>query len=156
MNYYVNNVSFRHVQSSPIHATDFSDHATCFRLVEEMLNVRPKSYIALGIILEDEVLDRQLILQYRFSGTPGKLAVTLIDEDTGVINQDIHLFVNETGKVVGNPEDLDDETVEEIVKIILDYGEYIVLGVQWSAFLMKEHQDGALEQFFDDLTQEIH
>lgn len=156
MNYYVNSVAFNRVEPFPIDCTDFSDYPACFSIIERLLHVRPRSYIAVSIVLEEEgVEDRTLIVQYRYSGTPGKLAVTLIDPDEGLINEDLPLFLNQAGKVVSGPE-LEDETVEEIVKIILDYGEYFVLGVQWAAFLTLEQLAGTLEEYFDDLTQEIH
>lgn len=162
MNYFINGMSGRHISNFPVDLVDFTDYSACHALVEANLKRKAKSFVAMKVVLEhdeDPDEDREIVLQYRYSGTPGKLQVLIIDSDEEVIvNEDLPIFVSEKGLVAANPEDLDcEEAVEEIVKIILDYGKYIVLGVQWGAFLMKENHDGTLDQYFDELhSQEIH
>lgn len=160
MNYYVNGLTWRNIPKFQIDLTDFNDYRTCFPIIEEALKQSPGSFLAIRITIEDDdpTEDRVLVIQYRYSGD--KISVILIDElGEYAINEDYRLYLNDQGNIKGTcihgPDT--DEDLNDIVKIILDYGAYIALGVQWSAFLMKERAEGTLDQYFDDLeTQEIH
>lgn len=158
MNYYVNGMSWRHVDQFPIDFTDFTDYGACFKTVSDSLKLNPKAFLALRVVIEADNPDddEAIIVQYRYAA--GRLAIVLIDDDEYLINEGIPLYVTEEGKIGCPVDPLDgDETVEEIVKIIKDYGYYAGLGVQWAAYLMKESADGTLDQYFDELhTLEIH
>lgn len=160
MNYYVNGLTWRNVPKFPIELTNFEDYNPCFTVIEEALKQAPNAFLAVRITLEndDPTVDEILVIQYRYSGD--KISVILINEiEEYAINEDYRLYLNEQGNLKGTsihgPDT--DEDLNEIVKIILDYGVYIALGIQWSAFLLKERAEGTLDQYFDDLeTQEIH
>lgn len=158
MNYFVNGMSWRHTEHFPIDLTDYSNFSDCFSVVADSLKLRSKAFIALRLVIEadDPDEDQAIVLQYKY--VSGKLSVVLIDEDEYIINEGVPLFVSSSRKISGLVDRLDsDEYVEEIVKIIEDYGMHIALGVQWAAFLLKELENGTLEQYFDDLpSQEIH
>lgn len=160
MNYHVNGLTWRNIPKFPIELTNFEDYNACFPIIEEALKQSPRSFLAIRITIEadDPMDDRVLVIQYRYSGD--KISVILIDEIAEyAINEDYRLYLNDQGYIKGTSihGDDSDEDLEEIVKIILDYGVYVALGVQWSAFLMKERVEGTLDQYFDDLeTQEIH
>lgn len=159
MNYYVDGLTWRNIPKFPIELTDFEDYTICFPVIEEALKQAPNAFLAVRITIEnDDMTDHVLIVQYRYSGD--QISVMLIDEvEEYAINEDYRLYLNDRGFIKGTsihgPDT--DEDLEEIVKIILDYGMYIALGVQWSAFLLKERAEGTLDQYFDDIkTQEIH
>lgn len=158
MNYFVNGMSWRHTEHFPIDLTDFSDFSSCFRVLEDTLKLRSKAFLALRFVLEKDNPDEDEAIVIRYQYVSGKLSIVLINEEEYVINEGIPLFVSSSRKISGLLDKLDsDEYVEEIVKIIEDYGIYIALGVQWAAFLLKELENGTLEQYFDDLTAlEIH
>lgn len=160
MNYYVNGLNWRNIPKFPIDLTDFEDYYACFPIMEEALKQTPNSFLAIRFVLEADNPDddRVLVIQYRYTG--GKISVILIDEiEEYAINEDYRLYLSDNGHIKGTcihgPDT--DEDLNDIVKIILDYGVYVALGVQWAAFLMKERNDGTLDKYFDDLeTQEIH
>lgn len=161
MNYFINGLSGRHISNFPVDLTDFSNYSACYELVEANLKRKANAFIALKMVLEEEnpADDREIVVQYRYTGKPDRLEILIIDSDENqVLNDGAPLFVTPKALVTANPEDLDsNETIEDIVKIILDYGKYVVLGVQWAAFLMRENHEGTLDQYFDELySQEIH
>lgn len=156
MNYIINGINFRRVPSFPIDLSDFSDYFTCFPVMIEALQ-KPDSYVALKFVIEDE--SREFIVNYR-SASDGRIGISLFDEDAEeVIGERFELFLKNDGKIAGRAAEgeTSDEDRNEIVKIILDYGVYASLGVQWGAFLLKENTQGTLTKYFDELlTQEIH
>lgn len=160
MNYYVNGLNWRNIPKFPIALEDFSDYDTCFPIIEEALKQSPSSFLAIRFVIEAENPDDDSVIVIQYRHTDGKISVILIDEiNEYAINEDYRLYINPNGHLTGTsihgPDS--DEDIEEIVKIILDYGAYIALGVQWSTFLMKERYDGTLDKYFDDLeNQEIH
>lgn len=156
MNYFINGMSWRHTNASPIELNDFSDYGACFSILADAIKLKPNAFLALRVVIEADAPDEDyaFVVQYRYA--EGRLAIVLIDEDDFIINEGIPLSLTEAGKITGDPLD-SDERVEEIVKIIKDYGYYAALGVQWAVFLLKESQAGTLDQYFDELySQEIH
>lgn len=148
MNDFINGMSWRHTDTLPIDLTDFTDFPACYSIIKDTL--KPGAFIALQFVIEDV----GVVFQYRYGYDC--IGLRILEGDR-VINE-FPLFINATGKVSTLPEYLEsDESVEEIVKIIVDYGFHAVIGVQWATFLLKENLEGTLDQYFDDLnTQEIH
>lgn len=160
MNYYIDTITWRHIRKPSIDLTDFTDFETCFGLLEGILKNNPRAHITLRVVIEkdDPNLDEILIVQFYYA-EPGRLAVSIADEDENLLHQDYLLFLKSDAKIAGTSVSGEDteESRDQIVKIILDYGMYAVLGVQWALFLLKENQEGTLKQYFDDLfTLEIH
>lgn len=162
MTYTVTGVHLRQVNTTPVPLTDFTDFAACFDTVQPVLARKPGTTISLSITLEadDPMDDRSIVIRYGYSGTPGILAITLIDQDIDrVINEDLMIFLKRDGKFTGRPQDgdYDDDTVETIVKIILDYGICIAEGLQWAALMLREAHEGTLNEYFEEsINQEIH
>lgn len=158
MNYFINGMSWRHIDKHPIELTDFTDYGACFAAVADSLKLKPNAFLALRFVIEADSPDDDsaFVIQYRYA--EGRLSLVIIGEDECLINGGIPLSVTDAGKIAGALNPLDsDERAEEIVKIIKDYGYYAVLGVQWGTFLLKESQAGTLDQYFDDLYKlEIH
>ncbi len=158
MNYFINGMSWRHIDKHPIELTDFTDYGACFAAVADALKLKPNAFLALRFVIEADSPDEDsaFVIQYKYAA--GRLSLVIIDEAECLINEGIPLSVTDAAKIAGvlDPSD-SDEMVEEIVKIIKDYGYYAVLGVQWVAFLLKESYAGTLDQYFDDLYKlEIH
>lgn len=158
MTYTVTGVYLRQVNTVPVPLTDFTNFAACFDTVQPVLARKPGTTIALSVTLEAN--HRSIVVRYGYSGTPGILAITLIDQDIDrVINEDLMIFLKRDGKFTGRPQDgdYDDDTVEAIVKIILDYGICIAEGLQWAALLLREAHEGTLNEYFEEsINQEIH
>lgn len=158
----IEGVRFRYVEPAKLPHTDFTDFITCFNILQTTTMVRPGATVSLSINLEDEdpEYDEEILIRYGFSGTPGLLAITLLDRDTeSPINEDLMIFAKSNGKLTGRPliGDLDEDSVEDIVKIIQEYGVYILEGIKWAAFLLHEAGEGVLHDYFDNQTdREIH
>lgn len=162
MDYDIIGVAFRHVKPTRTDLTDFTDFTACFNLLQQALAVQPGAYAAVSTLFlaEDSFDDRTVIIRIGFSGTPGKLVITLIDQDLSeVINEDLMIFVKEDQKITGRHIEggADDESLDEIVKIIRDYGFYVIEAIKWAAFLYQESAEGSLTDYFDkQIYQEIH
>ena len=158
MNYFVNGMSGRYDKSLPIDLTNFEDYTPCFGVVAEALKLKPGAWIALRIVVEEDSPAEDYSFDIRYRYEDGNLAFKITSEEGFPVNEYLDLYLTESGKVGSSIDPLaPDETVEDIVKIIKDYGFYAGIGVQWAAFLMKESQDGTIDQYFDELhTLEIH
>ena len=162
MDYDILGVAYRHLEPTCVTLTDFTDFSACFTLMQHALAIKPGAYAAVSVSLfdEDPMKDRTIVIRFGYSGTPGKLAVTLIDQDLEeVINDHLMIFLKDDQKITGRHMEggADDESLDEIVKIICDYGFYIIQALQWSAFLFRETGEGTLKDYFDNqIYQEIH
>lgn len=160
MNYIINGINCRRVPTFPIDLTDFSDFTTCFHVMAEAL-LKPGSYIALKFLLQAEnpMDDHNFVVNYT-AISDGRISISILDEDANeIVGERFELVLKEDGKIAGRTAEGEttDADCDEIVKIILDYGVYASLGVQWGAFLLKENSQGTLTKYFDELlTQEIH
>lgn len=141
--------------------TDFTDFKACFDVMQDSLRLRPGAFMSLNYLIldEDMVNDEDVIIRYGFSGTEGRIVVTVLDENGTVLTDGFLIRIDQaSGKLQLVPVGRDaDEVVDEALKIIQDYGTLIVAGINWGAYLLYEHAEGGLQQYFDDApNQEIH
>lgn len=136
--------------------TDFTDFTACFDVMQESLRLTAGAYASLNYCLGE---DTSVIIRYGFSGTDGRIIVSVIDEIGRVLTNGFLLRIDrDDQKLRVIPVDQDaEEVVDVALKIIQDYGILITAGIKWGAYLLYEHAEGGLQQYFENApNQEIH
>lgn len=139
--------------------TDFTDFVSCFNVMQLATCKEPGAYVSINYLLldPDPFEDRSIKIRYGFTGKDGYLVASIIDEDGETLNPGYLFQISrDTMKIKIVPfTEMEDEDIDEALKITLEYGAYLVAGIQWGAFFVHERAEERLEQHFD-LNQEIH
>jgi hypothetical protein len=162
LDYYITGAYFKGAEAIKPAFTDFTDFPACFSVMQDSLGVRPGAHMAMTFMLLDEepIEDRDITIRYGWGGHDGQILASVLDEDGAVLNQGFVIILDvKTGKLESRRLDgrTDDDALDDAIKIILEYGNYMLAGINWGAFLLHEYAEGRLEQYFEDaINQEIH
>lgn len=141
--------------------TDFTDFSACFDVMQDSLRLRTGAYMSLNYLIEaeDPLDDHEVIVRYGFAGKEGRIVASILEEDGTLLNTGFLIAIDQkTAKLHLLPIGREpEEVVDDALKIIQDYGTLIVAGINWGAFLLHEHAEGGIPQYFEDAhNQEIH